>query len=118
MNQEIKESLIRNVSLVDAMLVVLPLVLSTMILHAGTTFSDDAYLKQVPQIFFIASTSLLWIAGIAMVLPKVLRLKQVVVSLRDFHDLVPGVLAALAALLFTIADIAILIYYGVDISVL
>ena len=118
MNQEIKESLIRGVSLVDAMLVVLPLLLSTMILHAGTTFSDDAYLKQVPQILFITSASLLWIAGIAMVLPKVLRLKRVVVSLRDFHDLVPGVLAGLAALLFTIADIVILIYYGVDISVL
>ena len=118
MNQKIKESLIRDVSLVEAMLVVLPLLLSTMIFHAGTTFSDDAYLKQVPQILFTVPSLLLWIIGIAMVFPKVLRLRQVVASLRDFHGLVPGVLAALAALFFTTADIAILIYYRVDISVL
>ncbi|MEC8891409.1 MAG: hypothetical protein VX869_01000 [Chloroflexota bacterium] len=115
MNQEIKESLIRDVSLVDAMLVVLPLLLSTMIFHAGSASSDDAYLKQVPQILFTGSSFLLWITGITMILPKVLRLRQVDASLRDFHSLVPGVLAALAALLFTTADIVILVYYGVDI---
>ena len=118
MNQKIKESLIRDVSLVDAMLVVLPLLLSTMILHARTPFSEDVYLKEVPQTIFMASALLLWIVGIAMALPKVLRLRQVEVSLRDFHGAVPGTLAALAALLFTTADIVILIYYGLDIGVL
>ena len=118
MNSEIKESLIRDVSLVDAMLVVLPLLLSTMILHAGAAPSDDAYSKQVPQILFTISSFLLWLTGIAMILPKVLRLRQTVASLQDFHSLVPGVLAALAVLLFTTADIVILVYYGVDISAL
>ena len=118
MNQEIKESLIRDVSLVDAMLVVLPLLLSTMILHSGASSSDDSYLKQVPQIFFMISSFLLWITGITMIIPKVLRLRQVVASLRDFHSLVPGALATLAVLLFTTADIVILVYYGVDIIAL
>ena len=53
-----------------------------------------------------------------MVIPKVLRIRQVVASLRDFHSLVPGVLAALAVLLFTTADVVILVYYGVDIIAL
>ena len=118
MNQEIKESLIRDVSLDDAMLVVLPLLLSTMILHSGAAYGDDAYLKQVPQIFFMISSFLLWITGITMVIPKVLHIRQVVASLRDFHSLVPGVLAALAVLLFTTADVVILVYYGVDIIAL
>jgi len=118
MNQEIIESLIRDVSLVDTMLVVLPLLLSTMILHSGAASSDDSYLEQVPQILFVISSFLLWITGITMIIPKVLRLKQVVASLRDFHSLVPGVLAALAVLLFTTADIVILVYYGVGIIAL
>ena len=105
MDKHIKRDLIRDVELVEMIFGILPLILSSIIIHSGTLDElDQIYLDYPTYLWntiFILLPIGFWALGLAYIVSKINYIRIKNYKAVNLHLLVPNFLGIAATLLFT-----------------
>ena len=109
MDKHTKEDLIRDVELVEMIFGILPLILSSIIIHSGTLDELDQfyldYPKYVWNTIFILLPIGFWASGLAYIVSKVNYMRIRNYRAVNLHLLVPSFLGLASTLLFTCVNV-------------
>jgi len=115
MERHIKEDLMRDVELVEMIFGILSLILSSIILHAGTLDKfADSFLESfiyLNNIAFILVSVLFWVIGLAYITSKINFARVMDFKSVNLHFLVPDVLGIGASIIFTSVNLFLLLKF-------